>query len=176
MYEKLKLKDKGGRILKKHHHVNLGKSFLKDCETWEVFLKNATAIELCRAFIDIGHFVNTNTLNFYLDTSLHPDLGMGAVYGNSWMAGMWGRDFITSQSPSIEFLELFALVAAVLAWGHSPELTNTQVIIFCNNQATLHMVNGLGSSCGKCRKLTRILTLNNLQFNRRVFVKYVKSS
>ena len=98
---------------------------------------------------------------------------MGAIFNNSWIAGLWGRDFILNEKPSIEFLELFALVAAILTWGHF--LTNVRIIVFCDNQATLHMVNNLASNCAQCMKLIRILTLNNLQFNRRVFVKYVKS-
>ena len=170
MYDKLKLKDKRGNQLKQYHHVNLNDSFITDCQIWKLFLENATATELCRPFVDVNQYADAHTLYFYSDASLHQNLGMGAVYRSNWIAGCWGSRFILQEKPSIEFLELFALVAAILTWGHHSELTNTRVIISCDNQATLHMVNNLASSCPKCMKLIQILTLNNLQFNRRVFV------
>ena len=175
MYEKLRLrKASDGSLLKQFHHVSLNNSFLEDCKIWRQFLCQVTPTELRRPFIDINQFAEATTLNFFSDASLNSKLGMGAVFGNSWIIGMWGEKFIIEESPSIEFLELFALVAAVLTWGHAPELCNTRVIIYCNNQSTQQMVNSLGSQCPQCMKL-RILTLNNLQFNRRIFVKWVKS-
>ena len=118
-----------------------------------MFLQNATAVELCCPFVDIDAFASAETLNLYSDASLQRKLGFGAIFGNRWIAELWGSDFIDKESPSIEFLELYALVAAILTWGHYPKLSNTRVIVFCDNQATLHMVNNLASSCPKCMKL-----------------------
>ena len=175
MYDKLKIKDRNGNSLRQHHHVNLGNEFLQDCKVWEIFLENASAVELCCPFVDINAFACASTLRFYSDASLNVNYSMGAIFKDRWITGLWGKEFIEQQSPSIEYLELFVLLAGILTWGDSPEMTNTRVIVFCDNQATLHMVNGLASNCRKCMKLIRILTLNNLQFNRRVFVKYVNT-
>ena len=175
MYDKLKLRDRQGNLLKQYHHMKLGESFIEDCRIWKQFLMNASASELCRPFIDLNQFAEAETLQFYSDVSLNRKLGMGSIYKNSWIQGYWGERFIDEESPNIEFLELFALVAAILTWGHCQELTNTRIIIFCDNQASQQMVNNLASNCSRCMKLIRILTLNNLQFNRRVFVKYVAS-
>ena len=54
MYAKLKTTDKSGLPLKHYHHVNLGQSFVNDCQVWEQFLLNADAKCLCRPFVDFN--------------------------------------------------------------------------------------------------------------------------
>ena len=49
------------------------------------------------------------------------------------------------------------------------------VTIFCDNQAVVQMMNNVTSSCHQCGKLIRLLTLNGLVWNRRLFAKYVSS-
>ena len=39
--------------------------------------------------------------------------------------------------------------------------------------AVVHMVNQLTSGCPKCMHLLRILVLNNLMFNRKIWVRFV---
>ena len=78
--------------------------------------------------------------------------------------------------PSIEFLELYALCTAIFTWQSHPKLVNTRIIIFCDNQVVVSMINNTALSCGACMKLIHLLVLNGLQFNRRVSVKYVKSA
>ena len=81
----------------------------------------------------------------------------------------------TIHEPSIEFLELFALTAGILIW--SDKLRNiSQVIIFCDNQAVVSMVNNLTSGCQYCMKLLRVLVLVTLKKNFRVFVKFVATA
>ena len=75
----------------------------------------------------------------------------------------------------IEFLELFALAAGILTWEDHPLLNNRRVIIFCDNQAVVSMVNNITSSCKNCMILLRLLVLNSLIHNQRLFVHYVRS-
>ena len=98
---------------------------------------------------------------------------MGVIFGKKWIVAKWGRDFILEQKPSIEFLELYALVAAVITRGS--HLKNIRMIVFCDNKAVLHMINNMTSKCKQCMKLIRILTLDGLLNNRRVFVRHVKT-
>ena len=79
------------------------------------------------------------------------------------------------KKPSIEYLELVALCIGVITWGDSPKLRNCRVIIFCDNQAVMHMVNKCTSKCKNCMVLIRRLVLDGLKINRRVFVKFVPS-
>ena len=66
--------------------------------------------------------------------------------------------------PSIEYLELAALCIGIISWGQY--LTNCRIVIFCDNQAVVHMVNKLMSSCSNCMVLLRMLVLDGLKNNR----------
>ena len=163
-----------GKLLKPHHHVSLDNEFKFDCQIWQVFLHNYRNQAVCRPMIDLDYQTyTTQQLCFYSDASANPRLGFGAMFNQFWLYAQWEFDFITRHSPSIEYLELFALVALVLTWGE--HLRNMRFVLFCDNQAVVGMVNNLASSCPRCMYLLRILTLNNLVNNRRVFAKYVKS-
>ena len=130
---------------------------------------------LCRPFVDVANCVSAKVLSFYSDASLNKNLGMGAIFGTRWLVAAWDKNFILQENPSIEFLELFALVAAILTWGHLPQLCNTKVVIFCDNKTVKHIVNKMTSGCRQCLKLVRILMMHNLKHNRRIKVVYVKS-
>ena len=103
---------------------------------------------------------------------------MGAVFleENQWLAGLWDPPFIEEQEPSIEFLELYALTMAVLTWGKLPSMINHRVTIFCDNESVVYMINNQASSCPQCRKLLRLLALDNIHANRRLFARHVVTS
>ena len=126
--------------------------------------------------MDFGGLLNQVTVTrLYSDSSLSAKLGMGAVFleWDSWIYRQWNPQFIKKSKPSIEFLELYALVAAVLTW--SDKLSNQRVAIYCDNQAVIHMVNNTASSCVQCMKLLRILVLDSIRANRRLFALYVNT-
>ena len=75
--------------------------------------------------------------------------------------------------PSIGYLELYALAAGILTW--EKKLANMRITVFCDNKATVQMINNISSNCEHCMKLIRILVLNGLKFNRRLRAKYVRS-
>ena len=175
MYDKLKILDAQGRPLKQHHHISVDQSFKKDCRIWQVFLKNADIFQMCRPFVDVKGKTYAKVLNFYSDAWLNVTFGMGAIFCNQFIVGRWGKQFIQQESPSIEFLELFALFAALKTWGHSMDLRNTRIVIFCDNQSVKNMVNNLVSHCPQCMKLLHMITLDGIKYNRRVVVEYVRS-
>ena len=178
MYAKLKLTDKDGKNLKQHHHVWLNQQFLEDCKMWKTFLVSGW-LQLCRPFIDLdAGSRNSRILEFYSDSSKNAKLGMGAIFieQGTWLVKRWNEDFINQENPSIEFLELYALVAAVCTWNGSDLLCNSRVTIHCDNQAVVYMVNNLASSCMQCMKLIRILVLDSIRCNRRLFARYVSTT
>ena len=178
MYSHLKLRDSKGKMLKQFHHVTLNKEFLLDCKVWKQFLLQVGEQNqgLCRPFVDFyGKFHNARTVPFYSDVSKAESLGMGAVYENDWFAKNWPNHFIAKYNPSIEFLELYALTVAMIVWGGNPELRDRKIIIYCDNESVLHMVNNAVSSCLQCRKLLCILTLNSIKYNRMLRVRHVRS-
>ena len=78
------------------------------------------------------------------------------------------------KDPSIEYLELYALCAGVLVW--EDKLKNRRVILHCDNQSVVDMVNSTSSKCKNCMILIRILVLNNLFYKRRVYVRHISGS
>ena len=162
--------------LKSYHHVKLDAEFKADCQTWLEFLtcddQNNLSKTVCRPWLDISINKQAPELDFYTDSSASLSSGgMGGVFGEEWFKAQWNREFIKTCKPSIAYLELFALVTAVLIWKR--KLANTRFTMFCDNQAVVEMVNNLTSSCKNCMILLRILVKLSLKENFRIFVKYV---
>ena len=145
-----------------------------DCETWRFFLTNYRSSVLCRPMVDLGTTVSAHTLNFWSDASASEKLGFGAVFEDSWLYSRWEDGYIRKFNPSIEYLELYAVIAAIYIW--QDRLRNIRMTLFCDNQAVVGMVNNMVSSYRHCMKLIRLLTMNNLINNRRVFARYIRSS
>ena len=175
MYAKLRKTKGKGQILKQHHHVYLDKEFREDCNTWLYFLEeeNHSKRLMCHPFVDLNVFATSIELNFYMDAS--GKIGFGCFFNGRWTCGCWSMKLLKLK-PSIEFLELFVLCAGIFTWEDSTALGNTCVVIFCDNQAVVNMINNTTSGCKACMKLIRLLVLNCLKYNWRIAVKYVKSS
>ena len=160
--------------LKKHHHVRLDKEFKFDCAVWKKFLTCPDAIVLNRPMIDRHAFKTAKEIRFYSDASAGENRGFGCILGKNWLFSQWEPGYICMYKPSINYLELYALCAGILTWEE--QLKNCRITIFCNNTSALGMVNEFTSSCPNCMFLLRMLALNGLQYNRRIFVKYVESA
>ena len=160
--------------LKKYHHVRIDAEMKQDCRMWLQFLEDSPiTLVLNRPFLDLHIFETLETLNFYTDSSANEDLSFGCVFKDRWMFGRWEIGYIKKYKLSIEYLELAVLCIGVITWGHL--LQNQRIIIFCDNQVVLCMVNNMTSKCKNCMVLIRLLVLDNLRHNRRVSVKYVTS-
>ena len=157
------------------HHVNLNKEFIGDCKMWLTFLEKQGQKGICRPFVEwSAGDESRKVLKFFSDASKNESLGVGAVYDNRrWLCQQWPADFIKRHDPSIEFLELYALVSAMITWNLEPGLTNSRGVVFCDNEAVIHMLNNTASLCWHCLKLLRILVLGNTNNNRQVFCKHI---
>ena len=175
MYDKLKLTTSDGKPLKQYHHVSINRTFKEDCQVWSYFLENASRLELCRPFVDIEEKTHAVHLRFATDSSANPELGMGGVFDNHWFSQKWDKRFIQENNPSINYLELYALVTALVMWGDDKRLSNSRVIILNDNKGVKFMVNNMTGKCQHSMKLIRMLALLNLKHNRRVFVEYLPS-
>ena len=89
------------------------------------------------------------------------------------MSEKWTAELMELEH-SIEYLELFPLCAAILAWAE--DLKNLRFTMFCNNKAVVQMVNHTTSGCKNCMVLIRLIVMKSLQYNFRVFATYVKSA
>ena len=75
--------------------------------------------------------------------------------------------------PSIAYLELFAICAAIYSW--TDKLRNLRVLLHCDNQAVVEMVNSMSSKCPQCMKLIRLITLMGLKLNSRFFAQCIST-
>ena len=163
-----------GHKLQKYHHVRLDAEFKFDCHVWLEFLKSDSVAVVNRPMVDLFTTVDSQVLRFYSDVSANQRLGFGCIFDQEWIFQQWENGFVSDKKPSIEYLELFALCAGIFTWEQ--KLKDIRITVFCDNQAVVEMVNAGVSSCCNCMYLLRLLVLNNLQFNCRVFTRYVRSS
>ena len=176
MYQKLKTTDGNNQALKHYHHVNLGFDFIQDCRVWKCFLTNPNLSSVInRPFVDIELYGDKVTLEMYTDATLNPSLGYGGFFNGRWFLQRWNHDFIVKCKPSIAFLELYGVAAAIFTWGRLPQLCNARVAIYCDNESVKYMINGHVSTCAQSRKILRLVALDNMRYNRRVFIKHVKT-
>lgn len=158
--------------LKQHYHVYVDREFRLDCQTWMKFLTMNDAVN--RPFVDFSLEVTADELNWYCDSTANARLGFGCYYDGRYAYATWDMSepgLIERYNPSINFLELYAIVVSVELWGHL--ISNRRVVIFSDNESAVHMVNNSSSSCQFCMKLIRNLTLTSLRFNTRVFLKHI---
>ena len=106
----------------------------------------------------------------WIGTLIHL-LGFGGAFNNRWFFGQWELDYIKKFDPSIEYLELFAVCVAVFAWTEG--IVNKWIVLFCNNQSVVAMLNQSSSRCKNCMCLIRKLIFRCLQYNVRVFARWV---
>ena len=157
--------------LKHYHHVKLDQEFKFDCEVWRIFLSGSLTSIVARPMVDLSSTLMATQLNFYTDASANENLGIGGVFNNQWLFSQWEPGYINQYQPSIAYLELYGVCAAVLTWGW--QLKNLRMVVYCDNASVVHMINQSTSSCKNCMYLIKLLTLSGLRDNRRVFARHV---
>ena len=161
---------------KPHHHIRTDSEFRMDCMVWKQFLElqETNKTILCRPFVDADVKLQADTLDFYTDAAKGVQLGIGGVFRRRWYFAQWEPNFIKDCDPSIEYLELLGVCMGVSCWIES--LRNQRILLFCDNQSVVRMVNDTTSSCKNCMLLIHKLVLKCLQYNMRVFCRWVHGS
>lgn len=95
-------------------------------------------------------------LNLYTDAA--PSIGFGGVYNKQWFAGAWPAELraLPPDVSSTALLELYPIVIACLLWGKHWE--RKRIIFFCDNEATVAIINKGRSSIPFINKFMRRLT------------------
>ena len=160
-----------GNTLKPRHHVRIPADVKADLLMWFELLQCQNLY--CRKFIEFGE-VTAEEIQMYSDASGNlKHLGFGAFCLNDWMKGYWSDSEITQYEPSIQYLELFAVTAGVLTWIH--RFKNKKVRLFCDNDSVVKMINNSSSRCKNCMVLIRLIVLEGMKHNVRIFAKHIES-
>ena len=114
--------------LRPYHHVRIDKDFKDDCKVWLEFLSTGK-LSVCRPFVDLNAFQSARQLDFYMDATKNPELGMGGVFDTHWFFAKWEPGFVETNNLSIEYLELLAVCTGVYIWGKQ-HLKNSRIVVF----------------------------------------------
>ena len=156
--------------LKPHHHIRVNNEMQADLRMWLTFLNHPSVY--CRPFLDFSHWLIADAIDLFSDAS--GKIGLGAICGQSWLYMLWDKRELEKFQPSIEYLELFAVTVAVVTWIH--RFKNRRIILFCDNESVVNMINYTTTSCKNCMVLIRIIVLKGLVENVRVFARHIKGS
>ena len=173
-----------GRLMP-HHHIRVTSEIRSDLSMWLTFLNSPEVYS--RPFIDFSSVLSVRILNWYTDASKNHKLGFGGIFDGRYFWNTWENskypckrsnrglytNFIKEKDPSIEYLELYAVVASFLMW--SKFVCNMRICLFTDNDSVKNMINHTTSSCKNCMVLIRILTLESLRCNTWVYSRHVRS-
>ena len=135
-------------VQKMHHHISLNKPAKADIQWWLDFLPtwNTTTI------IPQSLAILSSDIKLFTDAS---DIGYGALYGSAWIQGAWDADDL--KHLSIDFRELFAILAAAHTWGHL--WAGKRIIFTTDNKPITQVWSSLKSPSPQIMSLIRPLFL-----------------
>ena len=159
--------------LRPYHHVRIPKDVEADLGMWKNFLLHQNCY--CRPFIDFLEYTSEDII-MYSDAVKTLEKGFGAYCENDWMMHSWSEcgQFLIDQNPSIAYLELFAIKAAVKTWIH--RFANRRICLFTDNENAKTWINKSSSRCKNSMVLIRMITLEAMKHNVRISAKYIESS
>ena len=138
---------------------------------WMIFLYHPSVF--ARPFLDVSSKREATIVGLVSDASANPNLGCGGMCEGSWYFKQWDPQFIIEKNPSIEYLELYAVTVGIVNWLH--RYSNRRIILHCDNMSVVYMINSNTSSCKNCMYLIRLIVLESLCRNVRVYAKHITS-
>ena len=156
--------------LKPYHHIRVAEDTILDLQVWKAFLTSPESY--ARPFLDVNVCDNAVTLDWYTDAAKAVGKGFGRHHRDEWFYAIWEEPLL-KKDPSIGFLELYAVTVSILLWVKYYK--NQRIVLFCDNESVVHMVNNQSSKCKNCMTLIRILVIECILHNVRVYAKHVRT-
>ena len=158
------------QVLEPHHYVRLTQETKLDLELWRYFLHHPTAY--CRPFMDFNRIWSAEEIPFFTDAAKSEvQSGIGGWCESEWFSAECDPLFFQLNNPSIAYLELFVVTVGVKLW--LSKFMNRRIIIRCDNQAVVTMINNSTSSCKNCMVLIRIIVLECMVQNMKLHCIYI---
>ena len=107
-------------------------------------------------------FISSKAFELFTDAA--STVGFGGYFQGKWFCSRWPLELpLLSNNLSMAFLELYPIVVAALLWGK--EWKCKRILFWCDNEATVAIVNKGRSKCLEIMKLMRQLTWCAASFN-----------
>ena len=111
-------------------------------------------------------------LGFATDAS--STIGCGGVYGTHWFAHRWSSELLRLPfQHSSAFFEIIPIVIAASLWGH--EWSRKRILLLCDNQAIVSVINKGRSESSLIMPFVRRLTLLSMQHHFLLRASYIAS-
>ena len=147
---------------KLHHHIYLSTSARADIQWWQDFLPGWNGVSLMLQ----EKWETAADLNLSTDAS--GTLGFGAYFQGAWFTGTWS---IAQLPRSIQWKELFAIVAAAATWGN--QWQTKKILVSCDNQAIVQVWQAKNPKHPAITRLCRILFLLAARNNFNIALKHL---
>ena len=121
---------KKGIQLLPHHRVKISTENRLDLEIWERFLQTPSVY--ARHFMS-DNIASTLDIDMYSDMAKSYKRGFGAYCNKSWIARKWPKNFIEDCDPSIEYLELYGVMTAVMLC--IDQFKDMKICLFTDNKS-----------------------------------------
>jgi len=147
------------KVTRLHYVVRLNQGCKLDIKMWLCLLSNWNGVSL---FLDKDPISNS-ALHLFTDAS--GTIGFGGYFQGQWFCSAWPRHVLeqVDKDLSIAFQELYPIVVAALLWGSC--WSRKRILIHCDNQATVYIINKGRSPCAAIMRLMRRLVIVAATYN-----------
>ena len=156
--------------IKKKLHINFKVLVLQDLHMWRMFLSKFRG---WNPIIDVQH-LSHHPVEVIADAAGSVQLGWGAwlPHTSHWMYGQWESEVFDTLNLSIDFLELYALLVAVVMWA--PFLMDQFVLFRSNKTQAVYALIDKASSSDDMMLLSHYITLFCMTHLIKIFAKHIK--
>lgn len=132
--------------------VTLDAGCRSDLRFWSLLLNNWNGI----SFFHHDDLESSAALKLYTDAA--PSVGFGGVFNGQWFASKWPKELMSmpDNNLSTALLEFYPIVIACILWGK--QWSRKQILFFCDNEATVNIINKGRSSVPFINRFVRRLT------------------
>ena len=108
----------------RNHHITMNKQAREDIHWWCEFLHSWNR----SSYIPETKWIHSTDLLLFTDAA--KGFGLGAVYKSAWIQSGWDD---TRAAMSIDYLELFAIFAAIITWGY--QWRGKRIVMITDNES-----------------------------------------
>lgn len=110
------------------------------------------------AFLFFYNEKSETSASIEFSTVVAPSVGFGGFFKGEWFSEAWSKEMLNLPSgcKSTALFELYSIVVASLLWGS--KWSRKQIVVLCNNEATVNKINKGRSRTPAINRFLRRLT------------------